>query len=158
MNPTTLDRFKEAYFETLEETFEQTHGIYLDRGTSLMDTLNGISAEMASQPIGADCATLAAQVAHVCFYIEHLGQHLRGENPPRADWGDIWRTVGAVTPDEWEASKAQLRDAYQRIAAELKALDSWDGDEPFSGALAILIHTAYHLGEIRQALCFLRME
>src|SRR5688572_26486872 len=131
-----LEQFKATYFEMLEETFEQTHGIYLDRGTSLMDTLATISAEMASKPIGANCASIAAQVAHVCFYVEYLERHLRGENPPGADWNNIWETVREVTPDEWEASKAHLREAYHRLVALLKSFTAWDGEDGLSGALA----------------------
>jgi len=60
--------------DALDETFEQVHGIYLDKGTSLFETLATITAEQASQPVGGRCATLAAQVAHVNLYlgvIEH---------------------------------------------------------------------------------------
>ena len=65
--------------EALDETFEQVHGIYLDKGTSLFETLATITAEQASQPVGGRCATLAAQVAHVDLYLggaEHATGHL----------------------------------------------------------------------------------
>jgi hypothetical protein len=32
----------------------------------------------------------------------------------------------------------------------------WDSENAIGGALAIVVHTAYHLGEIRQALCTLK--
>ncbi len=31
-----------------------------------------------------------------------------------------------------------------------------DGEDAIGGVLAILVHTAYHLGEIRQALCTIK--
>lgn len=149
--------FAAVLFDILGETFEQVRGIYLDRGTSLFETLATISAEEASQPVGASCATLAAQVAHVRFYIDVLEQYLLGTPPEKVDWGEIWRTVSAVTPGEWEASKASLRASYERVLAAMKAVEAWDADK-FGDGLAIAVHTAYHLGEIRQALCTLQQR
>jgi hypothetical protein len=87
--------FANNLFVLMEETFEaKNHGIYLDKGTSLFETLETVSAEEASIPVGGKCASLAAQVAHVTFYIESFERYaLRGDNSPR-DWGYIWRTKG----------------------------------------------------------------
>jgi hypothetical protein len=57
------------FFSILDEAFETHHGIFLDRGTLLFDTLAGISAAEASIPVGGKCAPLAAQVTHVIFYL-----------------------------------------------------------------------------------------
>jgi hypothetical protein len=72
------------------------------------------------------------------------------------DWGEIWRTVRAVTPDEWALSQRRLKETYDRITAYLRGLETWEGEDEVGGAMAILVHTAYHLGEIRQALCTLK--
>ena len=73
-----------------------------------------------------------------------------------ADWGEIWRTVEAVTPDEWAALNEQLKTTYQRVLALLRGFDSWEEEGRIGGALALVVHTAYHLGEIRQALCVIK--
>ncbi len=140
----------------MEETFENKHhGIYLDEGTSLFETLETISAEEASIPVGGKCASLAAQVAHVTFYIESFERFaLQGDNSPR-DWGEIWRTVRDVSPDQWEDYKRKLREAYLRMDKLFHENPTWNQDT-MGGALSIVIHTAYHLGEIRQALCILK--
>jgi hypothetical protein len=147
--------FATELFDILDETFETHHGIYLDKGTSLFQTLATIRAEEASQPVGNKCASLAAQVAHVTFYLEVLERYLLTGQGEKVDWGEIWRTVEAVTPDEWAALNAQLKVTYQRVLALLRNLDTWNGDA-IGGALAIVVHTAYHLGEIRQALCTIK--
>jgi hypothetical protein len=147
------ERFRQEIFEVLHETFEQVHGIYLDKGTSLFETLDTISAEVASRPVSADCATIAAQVEHVRFYLDVLYGHMSGNSPGKVDWGEIWRMVSAVTPDEWEASRARLKASYERVLALMQGFEGWDGENDIAGALAVLVHTAYHLGEIRQALC-----
>jgi hypothetical protein len=142
-------------FDFFTETFEQVQGIYLDRGTSLFETLAAITAEEASRPVSATCASLAAQVEHVRFYVDTLEVYLHGGDPGKVDWGAIWREVEKVTPEQWEASKARLRESYERVVAYMKSLEVLDEDQ-LSNALAIIVHTAYHLGEIRQALCTLK--
>ena len=148
--------FTKTLFDLLDETFETHHGIYLDKGTSLLDTLDTIHAPEASRPVGGKCASLAAQVAHVTFYLEVLERYLLNLETGKVDWGEIWRTVREVTPDEWDSLKQQLKQTYQRVFAMLRGFESWNDETRLEGALAIVVHTAYHLGEIRQALCTLK--
>ena len=152
----TAQDFATNLFAFMEETFEpKHHGIYLDPGTSLFETLDTVSAEEASIPVGGKCASLAAQVAHITFYIESWERYaLQGDNSSR-DWGLIWRTVEKVTPEEWEDYKGKLKDAYLRMDKLFRENPTWNEDN-IGGAISIVVHTAYHLGEIRQALCMLK--
>jgi hypothetical protein len=150
------DRFAKPLLEILEETFEANHGIYLDKGTSLFETLDAITAAEASRPVGGKCATLAAQVAHVTLYLEVLERYMLAQEAGAVDWGEVWRTVKEVTPDEWAALRRQLSQTYQRIFAMARGLQTWGNEAAAGGAMAIAVHTAYHLGEIRQALCTLK--
>lgn len=148
--------FANEFFDLLTETFEKVNGMYLDRGTSLFETLATVTAEEASRPVSATCASLAAQVEHVRFYIDTVETYMRGGDPGKVDWGAIWREVREVTPEQWETSIARLRVSYERVRALMKSFENWDGENELAGALEILVHTAYHLGEIRQALCTLK--
>jgi hypothetical protein len=136
-----------------EETFETHHGIYLDKGTSLLTTLDQISASEASIPVGGHCATIAAQVEHVIFYLEVLERYMGGEEVVKQDWGEIWRRVSGVTPTQWEALRAQLKVTYHRLSETLRTMEDWSAEDIIGDAMALIVHTAYHLGEIRQALC-----
>ncbi|MEW6029435.1 MAG: hypothetical protein ACOYZ8_05700 [Chloroflexota bacterium] len=147
--------FLDNLFNLLDETFENHHGIYLDENNSLLDTLKTISAQEASIPVGGKCASLAAQVSHVIFYLEVLERYIVHHDTSSVDWGEIWRTVEKVTPEEWAALKAKLEATYRRIDKTLRENTAWNGDA-ISGSMAIVVHTAYHLGEIRQALCMLK--
>ena len=150
-----VQRFTREYFEILDETFEHVHGIYLDKNTSLFETLETISAEEASRPVSATCASIAGQVEHVRFYLDVLERYMRGEKVGKIDWQDSWQ-LKTVTPEEWEALKGRLRDAYGSVLAVMKGFDTWDGENDLGGAFAVLVHTAYHLGEIRQATCIVK--
>jgi hypothetical protein len=153
----TINRedFLNSLFAILDETFENHHGIFLDENTSLFQTLEIVSAEEASIPVGGKCASLAAQVEHVNFYLEVLERYIFQQDTSRVDWGEIWRRVEKVTPEEWIVSKAKLESTYRRIDKGLHENGTWDEDV-IGGAMAIMVHTAYHLGEIRQALCTLK--
>jgi hypothetical protein len=145
-------------FDVLDETFVTHHGIFLDKGTSLFETLETISAAEASIPVGGKCATLAAQVAHVNFYLEVLEAYILNKDIGKVDWGDIWRRVNQVSPEEWKGYQDQLKATYQRLLSILQNVDNWNDERPIGGALAIAVHTAYHLGEIRQAMCVVKQQ
>jgi hypothetical protein len=147
--------FSHALFEVLDETLENAHGIYLDRGTSLFETLQTINAGQASLPVGGRCAPLAAQVEHLRFFLEVLEQYILHGSSQDVDWGEIWRSVEAVTPEQWQEARSRLELAGRRVRGLLGEWEAWN-EEAVGGALAIVAHTAYHLGEIRQALCTLQ--
>jgi hypothetical protein len=151
-----LNRITRPVFECLDETFNGNHGIYLDKNTALMPTLDSVTAEEASQTISPGTATIAAQVEHVRFYIDVLYDIINTKEIVDVDWRAIWNDVKSVTPEEWNDSRQRLRDSYQRALDALKSLDDWNGKYDVAGALSILTHTAYHLGGIRQALTALR--
>lgn len=155
-NRVVIELFKKELFECLDETFEQHHGIYLDKGTSLLETLESVSAEDASRPIAEGCAPIAAHVEHVRFYLDVLNDTMLKEEVTKVDWREIWKNVQGVTPEEWEEMKRRLRASYHRVSTTIKNYERWEGEYGVSGSLAVLVHTAYHLGGIRQALCAIK--
>jgi hypothetical protein len=150
------ENFLNNLFSLYDETFENHHGIYLDRNTSLLTTLDTISAQEASIPVGGKCASLAAQVTHVIFYLEVLERYFLKQEVGKVDWGEIWRRVEKISPDEWEALKNKLRQTCARLDKLFRDTENWNDEDTIGAALAIVVHTAYHLGEIRQALCTLK--
>jgi hypothetical protein len=156
-NPdTNLEQYSDALLILLDEAFDQVHGFFLDPHDSLFETLAGINAAEASIPVGGKCATLSAQVKHVAFYLDVYVNTFH--NPPvtKVDWGEIWRTVNLVTLEEWQSIQAELRTSYARLRDFIKTDPPWRSHTDLADAFAVVAHTAYHLGEIRQALCTLR--
>lgn len=148
----------QTIFDVLDEAFVQHHGVFLDKNTSLFETLETITAEEASIPVGGKCATLAAQVAHVNFYLEVTEAYVLNKDIGEVDWGDIWRRVGKVSEQEWQGYQAQLKQTYQRVLSMLQKCENWNDERPIGGAIAMAVHTAYHLGEIRQATCVVKQS
>ena len=151
-----VKRFKKALFRCLDETFSNVQGIYLDKGTTLFETLEGVSAEEASRAISSNSATIAAQVEHVRFYLDVLDEYLRTGEEKTNNWREIWETVHEVTPEQWEDLKRRLKESHERAMATLNSFEKWDGRYDITGGLSILVHSAYHLGGIRQALGAIR--
>lgn len=142
--------FTNNLFTLLTETFESSpkpSSAYLDQKTGLFDTLSHVSAEEASRPITADGTSIAAQVEHTRFYLDVLGQFMEGRTE-KVDWQHSWR-VREVTPEAWETLKQDLKAAYEQVRQQLKRVESW-GDDEVGDGMAIAVHTAYHLGAIRQ--------
>ena len=137
--------------QLLVETFERSNGIYLYQGTSLFETLDGVSVEQASRPVCSEGTTLAAQVKHTVFYLGVLEEYVVANKTDSVDWEEIWVRVKAVTSEGWELIRCELKSAYQHLLATVKAIENWYENE-VSGMVAIASHSAYHLGVIRQAL------
>lgn len=156
MTTIQTEHFVKACLVMLEETFDNVVGIYLDKGTSFFETLAGISAEEASIPVGGKCATLAAQVKHVAFYLDVTWKGANDPNHPPVDWMEIWNTVNVVNEAEWQAIQDELRTNYVQFQELVKSTPAWSSEWEIGGAMAVIAHTAYHLGEIRQALCTLK--
>lgn len=142
--------FTSNLFTFLIETFEsppRPSSTYLDQKTGLFDTLTHVSAEEASKPITQDGTSIAAQVEHTRFYLDMLEQFMGGRTE-KVNWQDSW-LVKEVTPEAWETLKRDLKGSYERISRRLKGIERW-GDDEVGDSMAIVIHTAYHLGAIRQ--------
>ena len=145
------DDFTKQLFEFLDETFEHGHGIYLDKGTSLFETLDKMSAEDASRPNSANSVSIASMVEHIRFFNQVCDDSMRLHKVGKVNWQDSWK-LHEVTHEEWEQLKIHLKTAYQRLLTLLKGFDAWKGEDEISDSLSILVHTAYHLGAIRKSM------
>ncbi len=92
----------------------------------------------------------------MAFYLDVLEHNVRTQQFEQVDWDKIWRETSAVTPEEWETLKTSLRESYDRIKALIADAPEWPSEREIAGAIATIVHTAYHLGEIRQALCVVK--
>lgn len=152
-----VERLKKTLLLFIDETFSHVQGMYLDKGTTLYETLDGVTAEEASRAAGPQSATIAAQVEHVRFYLDVLDEIITTKNyEKKYNWREIWDTVREVTPEQWEDLKRRLHESHDRVLATVNSFENWDGEYDIGGAISIIVHTAYHLGGIRQALGVIR--
>jgi hypothetical protein len=139
--------FTETLCKLLKETFEEGGSIYLDKGAGLLQTLEAITPEAASRAPVPGAPTVAAHCAHISYYVRVVYNFIVGQ-AQQVDWPSSWR-VQHVGPDEWEALKCELRSGYDRLKPALESVQAW-GEGPLIDSMAIVAHTAYHLGALRQ--------
>ncbi len=151
-----FDRFRKEISEFLEETFEAHKGIYLDKGTSLLETLEAVTAEEASVRFSDSCASVAAQVRHVVFYLRVLQDHIRGKELGKVDWRKIWESDRLVSWEEWQALVGELREEYANVRRLVSEPQTWEREDALGGVMAMVAHTAYHLGSLRLSLSVMR--
>ena len=137
----------------LAETFERLGRIYLDEQAGFFETLDALSAEQASSPVLG--TTIAAQVFHTAFYIQTLERYLKDASA-ETDWRESW-TTRSVTREQWDALRTRLQDDYACAVQQLREAPS-RGDDKLEFALDIVIHSAYHLGAIRQLVKAVKKE
>jgi hypothetical protein len=151
MKTIAREDFTNSFFQLLKETFEgppaDTGSAYLDKGAGLFQTLDSLTAATASAAPWPGASTVAAHCEHARFYVLALYDLMRGA-AGKIDWGQSW-LVRDVTPAEWDKLREDLRRAYATVTEHLRAAETW-GDEEVGDGMAILLHTAYHLGAIRQ--------
>jgi DinB superfamily len=140
--------FLNSLFKLLKETFEEGGSYYLEKSTGLFQTLEAITPEAASRAPVPGAPTVAAHCAHVSYYVRVLHRFIVGQNHQEVDWPSSWR-VQHVGPGEWEALKSELRSAYETLKQALESVQTW-GDDLLGDSMAVVAHTAYHLGAIRQ--------
>src|SRR5262245_35538483 len=138
--------FTHGLFKLLSETFEEGGNFYLQKGTALLQTLDAIPAEIASREPWPGAPSIAAHCVHLDYYVRANHAAIVGQEP-ETDWPSSWRIqrVGVV---EWDALKKSLRSGYDDLMTSLSTL-SW-GEGSVCDSVAIVAHTAYHLGAIRQ--------
>ncbi len=147
-NSIKREDFTNNVFALLKETFEGSPpegSHYLDREVGVLNTIEKISAQNASRLIGG--ATVAAHLEHSRFYLEILPEFMNGRTE-KIDWNESW-LVKTVDQAQWNLLKENVQHNYEKVAEMFQTIAVWD-DEKVCGAMAIVVHTAYHLGAMRQ--------
>jgi len=142
-----VDDFNHQLSKLLKETFEAGGRFYLEDGAGLFPTLDTITHEVASRVPFPGAPSIAAHCAHVDYYVRVNRNAIVGREE-NVDWSSSWR-LHAVGAGEWADLKNRLRSGYDELTASLHALTAWRADAVCDG-MAIVAHTAYHLGAIRQ--------
>lgn len=112
----------------------------------LFAVLAELSASQASDPTPLNLS-IAAHAAHVAYYLEVGLIFMRGETPAGPlDWKGSF-VPGVVDGAAWSALQIRLHAAYTEMMARVAAAEPLAAEELVNP----VVHSAYHLGAIRQA-------
>ncbi len=131
--------------ETFEGSPEGAGSAYLDHGIGVFPTLEAISFEKASRKINE--TTIAAHTAHLKFYLDRICEFIGGRTE-KVHWEQSW-LIEDVTEEEWNTLRGGMRSSYEGVLKCFAEIETWNQDN-IGDAIAIIAHTAYHLGAIRQ--------
>jgi hypothetical protein len=137
------------FSELLDGPSDQCYVLNMrDRG--LLRSLDALSAAAASAVPAGGGASIAAHVHHVWYGLTRMNRWVEGdENPWRdADWTASWKRQ-TVSQDEWNALRERFCTDARRWQTALAQARDLEGI-PLNGAIASVVHLAYHVGAIRQ--------
>ncbi|MCB1024874.1 MAG: hypothetical protein KDB79_10815 [Acidobacteria bacterium] len=142
------DDFLKDLLVLLRETFEGSPiegSAYLDPGIGFFNTIEKISADEASKMFTS--TSIAAQTEHTKFYLDRLVEFIEGRTE-KVNWDQSW-LIETVSAEEWDILRAGIKGSYENVLRCLAEVDTWDQNN-IGDSIAIVAHTAYHLGAIRQ--------
>ena len=133
-------------------------GFILNAGEpGFVETMKGLSAEVASKSPGPNRKATVAHANHVLFGWELIVRSLAGEDAfAGADWNAAWKLV-QVNDAEWAALVARLEQTAQQIR-DTAPQHQFKEEIMLTGHFATAAHTAYHLGAIRQIMLELQVS
>ena len=138
------EALKYLFDETFAGSFEQG-SVYLDSGVGIFHTIERLPADKASKSIAG--ANVAAQTDHLRYYLDVLNNFLNGR-VQFADWNNSWR-IKEVTEEEWTEIRNKLQKSFETVQQTFAEKEEWNKDGLVE-AMAMIVHSAYHLGAIRQ--------
>jgi len=143
------DSFVKSIAYLLRETFEGSPegqpSAYLDRGIGIFPTLESLSAAQVSKEFGG--TTIAAQTEHAKFYLDRFCEFMTGRTE-KVNWEQSW-LIETVNDEEWNSLRDAVRKSYENLLKTIAEIETWN-QENVGDPIAIIAHTAYHLGAIRQ--------
>jgi hypothetical protein len=149
--------FKNNLLTLLPEAFgvsDAPNGYMLDDGhAGLLGTLEQVDAATASAGLRPQNATVAAHTNHILLLLDLFVAYDHGEQP-QADWEGSWK-VQQVDAAAWDALRARVRAQYEVAIERIQERTEWP-PEAVGGAIILLTHVSYHLGEIKQLLTSLQ--
>ena len=147
--PVPNDLITKQILSLLKEVFVEVQGAILDRGTSLCETLDSLTAADASKPSIPGGTSIAGHTEHILFYLRVTDAYMEGRDLGKLDWKQSW-LVHEVTESEWTDLRQQVRDYYDKLATQVNSFPDWNNEKRLGGCMANIAHTAFHIGAIRQ--------
>ena len=148
-NMINKDDFLKDVLFVLRETFEGSPegegSAYLDHGIGVLPAIEKLSAEQVSTYFGE--TTIAAHTEHAKFYLDRICEFLKGRTE-KVNWEQSW-LIETVNDDEWNFLRAGVKKSYENVLLTFAEIENWNQDN-IGDAVAIVAHSAYHLGAIRQ--------
>ena len=156
MNTLPVKTIYDAIITMLVEAYDgppnekETWFIDNEPDSGILGILAKLSAAEASKSVdgsGAPGSTIASNAEHLRWAMANDNASLRGE-PLKTNWSESW-ALNAADEAGWERLRADLRKEYETLRGLLQQQQELP-PQYMTGLAAIVAHSAFHLGLIRQ--------
>jgi hypothetical protein len=131
--------------ETFEGSPEGQGSAYLDKGAGFFTTIDSVNADQASTLLHG--SSIASHTEHAKFYLDRICEFMTGRTE-RVNWDDSW-LIETVNDTEWDALRESVKRSYANTLKCVAGIDDWT-ERRVGECIAMIAHTAYHLGAMRQ--------
>lgn len=135
-------------------------------GPSLLEAIEGVSAEQAAAHPIADAHSIWELVLHLCGTYDLVLRRLSGDGRQLSEEED-WPTIPAPAAEKWNASIEQLKQLNEKLKQSVKDFPVEWLDQPlvpevpytaYTQFIGITQHNLYHAGQILILKKALRLE
>lgn len=148
----TVADYRQDILKLFRETFEgmpagQDYTWFVQGREAFLDALEKLSPEQVSRQHGAGSNSIGAHLHHVRSFLYWFNCHVAGNFVP-TDWEGTWKKQ-AFDQAEWDELRTDLKTQFEGVAKWLEEHEEWAGPDGIVATIAILPHSAYHLGAVR---------
>lgn len=118
--------------------------------SGVLGAVRNLSAAEASRSVdgsGRSGTTIASNIEHLRWCLSNANGALRGQ-PYQYAWEESWKVI-TVEEAAWDKLRQDLETEYTSLLQAVSAQTELPGVY-LTGVLALIPHTAFHLGLIRQ--------
>lgn len=147
------DMWKTQILKAIDEAYDGTGGVYMDKGTNLVAELKALSGEQASTILPGAGNSVANQIQHLLITVDaHEPQFVGGEYPD-IDWGSEWGEVH-LSDDQWQAMVNEYEATHAKFTSWISEPTVAEDEAYAAAAVMAAAHMAYHAGQIRHAAAY----
>lgn len=150
MEPQNQDEaIRQNLLPVMEETLHSHQGMFTEPGTSLLETLADIDADRASRCHPPHSQTIAGHAFHAGYYLKNSLDMLTGRTNGDFSVAESWQKT-QVSAEQWVALREGLEEVYAEVMRHIVKTTDWTTNGQLAVVVAMVAHSAYHLGAIRQ--------
>jgi len=148
----TVADYRKDIVMLFRETFEgmpegRNYTWFVQGREAFLDALDKVSAAQASRRHGADSNSIGSHLHHVRSFLYWFNCHVN-HNPVETDWEGTWKKQ-TFDETEWNELRTDFKTQYEGVVKWLEDNEEWAGTDGIVATIAILPHSAYHLGAVR---------
>lgn len=140
----------------ISDQLRRSHQGIAWHGPSLVELLNGLTAEQANRRPVPNAHTIWELVLHITAWEEVVSRRLSGEDVPDLPPDEDFPAVNDATDAAWKSAQERMNDVQQQLAQKITQLTDDELKRTVAGKEysvyfmlhGVIQHNLYHAGQI----------